>query len=98
MDTTIGILVMYIVLIGGMMYFLSVRPQKKQQRKMEELWSSMETGDSIVTTSGFYGVVLDVQDDVVIVEFGNNKNCRIPMQKQAIAQVEKVGGATKEEK
>ena len=28
-------------------------------------------------------------DDTVIVEFGNNKNCRIPMQKQAIVQVEK---------
>ena len=36
-----------------------------------------------------YGVIIDMTDDTVIVEFGNNKNCRIPMQKAAIVQVEK---------
>ena len=51
--------------------------------------SSLEIGDSILTSSGFYGVVIDITDDTVIVEFGNNKNCRIPMQKSAISQVEK---------
>ena len=43
----------------------------------------------MLTSSGFYGVIIDMTDDTVIVEFGNNKNCRIPMQKQAIVQVEK---------
>ena len=43
-----------------------------------------------MTTSGFYGVLIDITDDDVIVEFGNNRNCRIPMQKSAIIQVEKV--------
>ena len=38
---------------------------------------------------GFYGVVIDITDDMVIVEFGNNKNCRIPMDKAAIVDVEK---------
>ena len=50
-------------------------------------------GDSIVTTGGFYGVVIDMTEEDVIVEFGNNKNCRIPMRKQAIAEVEKAGSA-----
>lgn len=94
----IGVMIMYIVVIGVFIYFMSIRPQKKQQKQMQELWASMEPGDSIITTSGFYGVILDVMDDTVIVEFGNNKNCRIPMQKQAIAQVEKVNGQTSEEK
>ena len=53
--------------------------------------ASMEIGDSVLTTSGFYGVLIDISDDTVIVEFGNNKNCRVPMQKAAIAQVEKAG-------
>ena len=47
-----------------------------------------------MTTGGFYGVVLDVVDDTVIVEFGNNKNCRIPMQKAAISEVEKATEVT----
>ena len=46
-------------------------------------------GDIVLTTSGFYGTIIDIQDDTVIVEFGNNKNCRIPMKKDAIAEVEK---------
>ena len=53
-----------------------------------------EQGDSIITTSGFYGVVIDIQDDVVVVEFGSNKNCRIPMRKTAIQTVEKPDGTT----
>ena len=51
--------------------------------------STADVGDTVLTTSGFYGVVIDITDEDVIVEFGSNKNCRIPMQKSAIMQVEK---------
>ena len=83
------IIIGYIVIFGALMYFVAIRPQKKEQKKQQELMNSMETGDCVLTSSGFYGVVIDITDDTVIVEFGNNKNCRIPMQKQAIVQVEK---------
>ena len=52
--------------------------------------STLEIGDCVLTTSGFYGIAIDITDDTVIVEFGNNKNCRIPMQKSAIVRVEKL--------
>ena len=81
--------VMYIVLIVGVLYFFMIRPQKKEQKKMAAMLSTLEIGDCILTSSGFYGIVIDITDDTVIVEFGNNKNCRIPMQKSAITQVEK---------
>lgn len=83
------ILVAYVVLFGVFIYFMMVRPQKKEQKRMTAMLSALEIGDSILTTSGFYGIVIDITDDAVIAEFGNNKNCRIPMQKTAIAQVEK---------
>ncbi len=83
------VLIIYVVLIGAMMYFMIIRPQKKQKKQQQELMASMSIGDSVLTTAGFYGVIIDMTDDTVIVEFGNNKNCRIPMQKQAIVQVEK---------
>ena len=66
-----------------------IRPQKKQQTQMKNLLDSLEPGDRVLTTAGFYGVVIDIYEDVVIVEFGNNKNCRIPKQKSAIVDVEK---------
>ena len=86
---SIGIIVIYVVALGLMMYFLAIKPQKKQQKAQQQLMDSIEIGDYVLTTSGFYGVIMDITDDDVIVEFGNNKNCRIPMQKKAIAQVEK---------
>lgn len=70
-------------------YFMIIRPQKKEQKRTSQMLSAMEIGDSVLTSSGFYGVVIDIADDTIIVEFGNNKNCRIPMQKSAISQVEK---------
>ena len=83
------VMIVYVVIIGGAMYFISYRPQKKQQKEMQALLNSLEVGDSILTTSGFYGVVIDIMEEVVIVEFGSNKNCRIPMKKTAIVEVEK---------
>ena len=60
-----------------------------EKKKQQELLASVAVGDSVLTTSGFYGVIIDMTDDTVIVEFGSNKNCRIPMRKDAIVQVEK---------
>ena len=83
------VLLVYVALIGAIMYFMIIKPQKKQKKQQQELMSSMAIGDSVLTTAGFYGIIIDMTDDTVIVEFGNNKNCRIPMQKQAIVQIEK---------
>ena len=78
----------YALIIGAMWFFL-MRPQKKEQKRVAAMLAAMEIGDAVLTTAGFYGVVIDINDDTVIVEFGNNKNCRIPMQKSAISRVEK---------
>ena len=77
------------VIIIAIMYFMMIRPQKKEQKRMAAMMASLEIGDSVLTNSGFYGVIIDISDDTVIVEFGSNKNCRIPMQKAAISPVEK---------
>lgn len=82
-------IIIYVVIFGALIYFMSIRPQKKEKKAREELMNSLAIGDAVLTTAGFYGVVIDMTDDTVIVEFGNNKNCRIPMQKASIVQVEK---------
>ena len=85
--------IVWMVVLFGIMYFLMLRPQKKEQKRLQAMLNDMEVGDSIVTTGGFYGVVIDMTEEDLIVEFGSNKNCRIPMRKQAIAEVEKAGSA-----
>lgn len=92
--SSIGSIIFIVVIWIAVFYFLLIRPQKKQKKQMEDLHSAMEPGDNIMTTGGFYGTILDIPDDTtVIVEFGGNKNCRIPMHKNAIAEVEKAGSA-----
>ena len=88
--SSLAVLLVEIVVFFGVIYLIMIRPQKKEQKKIDELRNSIQPGDNIMTTGGFYGVVLDVVDDeTIIVEFGNNKNCRIPMHRNAIAEVEK---------
>ena len=84
-----GVIILYVVVIGAFMYFAAIRPQKKEQKRVNAMLANMEVGDVVVTTSGFYGVLIDMTEDDVNVEFGSNRNCRIPMKKSAIAEVEK---------
>jgi len=86
--TLIMTVLMYAVVIGIFWFFL-MKPQKKEQKRVAAMLAALEVGDYVLTTSGFYGVVIDISDDTVIVEFGSNKNCRIPMEKSAISKVEK---------
>lgn len=79
----------WIIVMVVFFYFIGIRPQQKEQKKKDAMLSELAVGDTVLTSSGFYGTVIDIADDTVIVEFGNNRNCRIPMQKAAIAMVEK---------
>lgn len=90
----LGFTIVWMAVLFGIMYFIMIRPQKKEQKRIQAMLNSMEVGDSVVTTGGFYGVIIDMTDEDVIVEFGNNRNCRIPMRKQAIAEVEKAEQAS----
>lgn len=92
-----GSILIWIVILVVIMFIFMIRPQRKEQQKKKELMAKMAVGDTVCTTSGFYGTLIDVEDDVVIVEFGNNRNCRIPMQRGAIAQIEKPEEAIEEE-
>lgn len=88
----ISMLVMYAVIIG-VFWFFAIRPQRKQQKEHDNLLTTLEVGDSILTTSGFFGVVIDIMEEIVVVEFGNDKHCRIPMKKENIVEIDKQGNS-----
>lgn len=96
MGNTSVLIIFYVVIIAAF-YFFMIRPRRKEQNRVNQMYADMEVGDSVLTTSGFYGVLIDIEEEEVIVEFGGNKNCRIPMQKAAIAQIEKPSAAEEEE-
>ena len=78
-----------LAIYGVVLYFLSIRPQKKQEKKMQAMLDALEVGDSIETTSGLFGVVIDISGDILIVEFGGDRHCRIPTRRQAVVSIEK---------
>jgi preprotein translocase subunit YajC len=90
----IGVTVGYFAIVILAFYFIAIRPQRKQEKNHAALLTTVAPGDSVLTVSGFYGVIIYVMDDVVIVEFGNNKNCRIPMKKDSIVELEKADGTS----
>ena len=87
-------IIVYFVIIIAVMYFIAIRPQNKEKKQQQQMLAKLEVGDIVLTTSGFYGTIIDITDDTVILEFGNNKNCRIPMQKSAIVESEKPDGSS----
>ena len=58
----ISMVLIYGVLIFALWFFF-MRPQKKEQKRTQEMLSTLENGDIVCTTSGFYGTIIDIQDD-----------------------------------
>lgn len=80
----IGVMVIYVVALVALFYFLAIRPQKKREKELSNIQNSIKVGDWIMTSSGFYGKVVDIADQVFVVEFGLNKGVRIPIRKSEI--------------
>ena len=66
-------IILMVVLFGGM-YFLTIRPQKKQQKKDQEMRENTQIGDEITTIGGIMGRVVTVKDDSIVIETGADRN------------------------
>ncbi|WKZ82794.1 MAG: preprotein translocase subunit YajC [Acidimicrobiia bacterium] len=66
------VLILYAVIIGGLFYFLMIRPQRTRMRRHQELVSSMAVGDEVTTIGGIFGRIefLDDESAVLLVEGG----------------------------
>lgn len=65
------------VLIFGLFYFLIIRPQQKQGRERKRMLAEVKRGDSIVTTGGIYGRVINVEGDDLTVEIAKGINVKM---------------------
>jgi len=67
------------------MYFLFFLPQRKKQKALAQMMSSLKKGDRVLTTTGMYGDIYAIKDNVITLEF--HGSTRIDFDKSAIAQV-----------
>lgn len=79
--------VLYLGFFFLIMYFLIIRPQKKREKQVADMQSSIKVGDEVLLTTGLYGKVVDVINDLFIIELGLNKSVRIPVKQAAVAAV-----------
>jgi len=84
---TFGMLAIWVAIIA-VFYFFTIRPQSRRDKKLKEMQSSINSGDNVLTTSGFFGKVADVGEDCFIVEFGTNRGIRIPVRKSDIVGIQ----------
>jgi preprotein translocase subunit YajC len=73
-------------------YIVFIRPQQAQQKRHREMLARLKKGDRVVTRGGLYGVILDVKDNDVTLEFA--QNVRIRAERSAVQSVVKRGGGT----
>lgn len=79
-------MIIILVAIFAIMYFLMIRPQKKQQKKDAEMRNNLSVGDEIITIGGIMGKIVTVKEDSVIIETGSDKN-KMRILRSAISRV-----------
>ena len=87
MDRSMIISIVYMVALFAIFYFLFIRPQRKKEKQLDQLRSSLEVGQMVTTIGGMLATVAKVEDEFVVLEVGPNRT-KMPFKKWAIASVE----------
>ncbi len=74
-----------IIPIIAIFYFLIIRPQRQQQKKIKAMQDNLKKNDEVITTSGIHGTVAIVKDKTVVVRV--DEGCRIEFDRESIASV-----------
>ncbi|MCI8342429.1 MAG: preprotein translocase subunit YajC [Firmicutes bacterium] len=80
----IVMILLYCVVIFGVMYFFSIKPQRKKNAEMQKMRDAIKTGDPVLLANGMFGTVVDITAECYIIEFGTNRGVRIPVIKQEV--------------
>ncbi|NLV86376.1 MAG: preprotein translocase subunit YajC [Clostridiales bacterium] len=78
-------MILSIVVLFAVFYFFMIRPEKKRKKQAEELRSSLSTGEKIVTIGGMMGTIVNVTDESITFETGEDR-VRIEVAKWAVSK------------
>lgn len=77
--------IIYLLFIFGIIYFLMIRPQKKQQQKRQEMMNSLKVNDAVVTIGGIHGRITKIKDDNVTLRLADK--VEVDFEKSAISRI-----------
>ena len=81
--------VIMMVVMVAVIYFLMIRPQRKKDKAVKDMLSSLKPGDRICTIGGFYGTIAHIKDDTITLKFGSMENT-VVIARWAVRSVENV--------
>ena len=85
MNNDVATIVMMVALVG-IFYWTTIMPQKKREKKLQELQGALKIGDEILTFSGIYGKIINVNNEVVTIEASAEKT-KLNIAKWSIKEV-----------
>lgn len=85
-----------IVLVFAIIYFLMIRPQHKRDQEHKAMIRALKPGDRVMTAGGIYGTLLEVNDETVLLDVGNNTS--ITVNRQSVGSLRPKGKVSKEER
>jgi len=82
-----GSMLFPLVLMGGIFYFLLIRPQSKEKKRRAQMLSGMKKNDRVVTIGGILGTVTSVRDDEVTLKVDESSNTKITFSRASIQRI-----------
>ncbi|MBQ5797597.1 MAG: preprotein translocase subunit YajC [Firmicutes bacterium] len=79
--------IVMLVALFAIMYFLLIRPQKKQEKQVREMRSALKVGDDIVTIGGICGKIVRVKDNRLTIQVGADKT-KFDIEKWAVSRLD----------
>ena len=70
-------LLIFIVVIFGLMYFFTIRPQRKKQQETMKMLQALQKGDKVITNAGIYGQIDTVYDDSFMIKTDSGSTMRV---------------------
>ena len=79
--------IIMLVAVIAVFYFMVMRPQKKQDREIQQMRDGLQVGDEITTIGGIIGKIISIKEETVMIETGKDRT-RIRILKSAVRNVD----------
>ena len=86
MPESIGSILILVVMFVAL-YFFMIRPQKKQEREINNMRNNLQVGDEITTIGGIIGKIISIKEETVMIETGHDRT-KIRILKSAVKNVD----------
>ena len=70
-------MLIFIVILFGLMYFFTIRPQRNKQQEAQKMLQALQRGDRVITNAGIYGQIESVYEDSFLLKTDSGATMRV---------------------